>query len=67
MSRGRRVCSQLVESAPDELIARHVKRHAGELVRLARNLAERSEDLPAPQSSDPETSVTCCSTPSPDC
>jgi len=49
------VCSQLVESAPDELIARHVKRHAGELVRLARNLAERSEDLPSPQSSDPET------------
>ena len=49
------VCSQLVESAPDELIARHVKRHGGELVRLARDLAERSEDLPAPQSSDPET------------
>jgi class 3 adenylate cyclase len=49
------VCAQLVESAPDEVIARHVKRHAGELVRLARNLAERSENLPAPQSSDPET------------
>jgi class 3 adenylate cyclase len=48
-------CSQLIESAPDELIARHVKRHGGELVRLARNLAERSEELPAPQSSDPET------------
>jgi class 3 adenylate cyclase len=49
------VCSQLVESAPDELIARHVRRHAGELARLARHLAERSEDLPAPQPSDPET------------
>ncbi len=49
------VCSQLVESAPDELLDRHVKRHGGELVRLARNLAERSADLLAPQSSDPET------------
>ncbi len=49
------VCTQLVESAPDELITRHVKRHAGELVRVARNLVERSEELPAPQSSDPET------------
>ncbi|MGO9490402.1 MAG: ATP-binding protein [Solirubrobacteraceae bacterium] len=49
------VCSQLIESAPDQLISRHVKRHGGELVRLVRNLAERSEDLPVPQSSDPET------------
>jgi class 3 adenylate cyclase len=49
------VCTQLVESAPDQLIRRHVKRHAGELLRLARNLAERSEEFPVPQSSDPET------------
>ena len=49
------VCTQLVEHALAELLARHLKRHAGELSRLARNLAERSENLPAPQSSDPET------------
>ena len=49
------VCSQIVEHAPQELIAEHVKRHGGELCRLARNLPERISDLPAPQTSDPET------------
>jgi hypothetical protein len=49
------VCSQIVEHAPQELIERHVKRHGGELSRLARNLPERIADLPAPQTSDPET------------
>src|SRR5277367_2159459 len=49
------VCSQLVESAPVELLQRHVERHKGELARLARNLEGRVSDLPAPQSSDPET------------
>ena len=49
------VCSQIVEHAPQELIAQHVKRHGGELSRLARNLPERVTDLPAPQTSDPET------------
>jgi class 3 adenylate cyclase/tetratricopeptide (TPR) repeat protein len=49
------VCSQIVEHAPQELIAQHVKRHGGELCRLARNLRERVTDLPAPQTSDPET------------
>jgi len=49
------VCSQIVEHAPLELIAQHVKRHGGELRRLARNLPERITDLPAPQTSDPET------------
>jgi class 3 adenylate cyclase len=49
------VCSQIVEHAPQELIAEHVKRHGGELSRLARNLRERITDLPAPQTSDPET------------
>ena len=49
------VCSQLVEHAPQELLERHVKRHGGELGRLARNLRERVADLPEPQSSDPET------------
>jgi hypothetical protein len=49
------VCSQLVESAPVELLVRHVEKHKGELRRLARNLEARVSDLPAPQSSDPET------------
>ncbi len=49
------VCSQIVEHAPQELIAQHVKRHGGELSRVARNLRERIPDLPAPQTSDPET------------
>ncbi len=49
------VCSQIVEHAPQELIAEHVKRHGGELCRLARNLPARITDLPAPQTSDPET------------
>jgi len=49
------VCSQLVEHAPQELLNRLVERHKGELGRLARNLEQRVEDLPAPQASDPET------------
>jgi class 3 adenylate cyclase len=49
------VCSQLVESAPVELLGRHVEKHKGELGRLARNLEGRVSDLAAPQSSDPET------------
>jgi class 3 adenylate cyclase len=49
------VCAQLVESAPVELLGRHVERHKGELARLARNLEGRVPDLAAPQSSDPET------------
>jgi class 3 adenylate cyclase len=49
------VCTQLLESAPEELLARHVERHGGELSRLTRNFASRVPDLPAPQASDPET------------
>ncbi len=49
------VCSQLVEHAPQELLAAHVQRHGGELGRLARNLPGRVQGLPEPQSSDPET------------
>ncbi len=49
------VCSQLVEAAPEELLARYVERNGGELSRLARNLARRILDLPEPQSSDLET------------
>jgi class 3 adenylate cyclase len=49
------ICSHLVEHAPQDLLERHVERHAGELSRLARNLGRRIPDLPAPQSSDPET------------
>jgi class 3 adenylate cyclase len=49
------LCTQLVEYAPEELIAQHVRHHAGELSRLARNLGDRGGDVPRPQSSDPET------------
>ncbi|MEA2315598.1 MAG: hypothetical protein QOI03_2290, partial [Solirubrobacteraceae bacterium] len=49
------VCSQLVEHAPQEVLNRLVEQHKGELGRLARNLERRVEDLPAPQTSDPET------------
>ncbi|MGH2865774.1 MAG: ATP-binding protein [Solirubrobacteraceae bacterium] len=49
------VCSALVEHTPEQLLAAHVKRHGGELGRLARNLPERVADLPEHQSSDPET------------
>ncbi|MCW3068911.1 MAG: serine/threonine protein kinase [Solirubrobacterales bacterium] len=49
------ICTHVVEHAPDELLQRHVERHKGELARLARNLERRIPDLPAPQSSDPET------------
>ncbi len=49
------VCAQLVEHAPDELLAEYVQRHGGELSRLGRDLARRMPDLPAPQTSDPET------------
>ncbi len=49
------VCSQLIESAPTDLLLRYVARHGGEVSRLARNLSRRVPELPAPQSSDPET------------
>ena len=49
------LCSQLVEHAPQELLAGHVERHKGELARLARNLEQRISGLPEPQVSDPET------------
>ncbi len=49
------VCSQLVAHAPKDLLDAHVRRHGGELARVARNLAERVPELPAPQLSDPET------------
>jgi class 3 adenylate cyclase/tetratricopeptide (TPR) repeat protein len=49
------VCSQLVEHAPEDVLYRLVERHKGELGRLARNLERRVADLPAPQTSDPET------------
>ncbi len=49
------VCSQLVEHAPDDVLDGHVAAHGGEIGRLARNLARRVPDAPAPRSSDPET------------
>jgi class 3 adenylate cyclase len=49
------VCSQLVEHAPSAVLERHVKRHGGELARLARELPRRLPEAPEPESSDPET------------
>jgi predicted ATPase len=49
------LCSHLVEHAPEELLAAHVERFGGELSRLARNLSRRLADVPAPQTTDPET------------
>jgi class 3 adenylate cyclase len=49
------VCSQLLESAPEDLLAAHIERHGGELSRLTRSFASRIPNIPAPQSSDPET------------
>ena len=49
------VCSQLVEHAPDDVLGQYVERLGGEIRRLARNLARRLPDAPAPQTSDPET------------
>ncbi len=49
------VCTHLVEHAPQDLLDTYVMRHGGELSRLARNLGRRVPDMPAPQSSDPET------------
>ena len=49
------VCSQIVAHAPQELLERHCKRHGGELSRFVRTLGERVEELPSPQTSDPET------------
>ncbi len=49
------VCSQLVEHAPDSVLAAYVGRFGGEIGRLSRNLAHRVANPPGPQSSDPET------------
>jgi class 3 adenylate cyclase/tetratricopeptide (TPR) repeat protein len=49
------VCTQLVEHAPDQVLAAHLEGYGGEVSRLARNLGRRVPGVPAPQSSDPET------------
>jgi AAA ATPase domain len=49
------VCSQLVEHAPGDVLGGYVAARGGEIARLARNLARRVPDAPAPQSTDPET------------
>ncbi len=49
------ICTQIVEDAPAELLARHLACHQGELGRLARNLSQRIDGPPPPQPSDPET------------
>ncbi len=49
------VCSQLVEDAAVDVLDAYVAAQGGEVGRLARNLARRVPDAPAPQSTDPET------------
>jgi len=47
--------NHLVEHAPQELLARHVGRHGGDLTRLVPQLALRVPDAPPPRETDPET------------
>jgi DNA-binding SARP family transcriptional activator len=49
------ICTHVVEHAPQGLLERHLESHGGELSRLVRKLSQRIPDLPARQSSDPET------------
>lgn len=49
------VCTQVVEHAPEPLLAEYVEKFGGEIGRLARNLRRRLPDAPQPQSSDPDT------------
>ena len=49
------VCTQLVEHAPDDVLAEYLERSGGGVRRLAGNLDRRLPGAPAPQSSDPET------------
>jgi DNA-binding SARP family transcriptional activator len=49
------ICTHVVDHAPQDLLERHLENHGGELSRLVRKLSQRIPDLPAPQSSDPET------------
>jgi hypothetical protein len=44
-----------VEHAPEGVLREHVARHGGEIARLARGVAQRMPDAPAPQESDSET------------
>ena len=56
------VCSQLVEHAPQELLAEHVKRHGGELAPARAQPAERgSATCPRLRPLIPRPSATCCS------
>jgi class 3 adenylate cyclase len=49
------VCTQIVEHAPNDVLADYAQLHGGEMARLASNLARRIPDAPARQTSDPET------------
>ena len=50
----REALRSLVGHAPDEVLAAHVARHGGELVRLVPDLARRVPDLPTPPTLEPE-------------
>ena len=55
MSRGSRFARSWSSTLRTAVLAGYVERYGGEVGRLARNLARRVPDAPAPQSSDPET------------
>ena len=42
-------------NAPDEILARHVREHQGELVRIVPELSQRVPDIPPPRAAEPET------------
>jgi class 3 adenylate cyclase len=50
----REALDHLVEIASDELLGEHVAVHGGELARLVPALAARLDDVPHPQTTDPE-------------
>jgi class 3 adenylate cyclase len=49
------VCSQLVEHAPEDVLASYLPDYGGEISWVARTLRRRAAEVPARQSSDPET------------
>ena len=55
MSRGSRSARSIIEHAPQELLAQHVERHGGRAQPARAQPTWRVADLPAPQTSDPET------------
>ena len=49
-----------VEGAPEEVLARHVATHGGEIARLARSLPQRMPKSGSRRSRTPRPSAICC-------